>query len=38
MINTGSLLPSAEPVQRAVVGEVVHHLNALAGKDIAPNN
>lgn len=38
MINTGAILPSAEPVQRAVVGEVVHHLNALAGKDIAPNN
>lgn len=37
-INTGSLLESASPFQRAVVGEVIHHLEALAGKDTAPAN
>ena len=35
-IDTGSLLDSSEPFQRAVVGEVRHHLEALAGKGSAP--
>ena len=35
-IDTGSLLDTSEPFRRAVVGEVIHHLEALAGKDTAP--
>lgn len=37
-IDSGSLLPGSEPLQRAVVGEVMHHLETLAGKDVAPSD
>ena len=35
-ITSGSLLPGSEPLQRAVVGEVSHHLERLAGVGVAP--
>lgn len=37
-INAGSVLPETEELQRAVVGELAHHLGALAGKDAVPSN
>lgn len=37
-ITAGSLLPETDELQRAVVGELAHHLRALAGKGFAPSN
>lgn len=35
-ITAGSLYPGTETLQRALAGEVAHHLEALAGKGVAP--
>lgn len=37
-LTSGSLLPGSEPLQRAVVGELSHHLERLAGVGVAPLN
>jgi len=37
-ITAGSLLPETDELQRAVVGELAHHLRVLAGKPYAPSN
>lgn len=37
-INAGSVLPETDELQRAVVGELAHHLGTLSGKGFAPSN